>query len=336
MDVLNSDRMDDWQKIRHVSRLLGWGQIEPDARLLQRVLDWLRTDHGKARHQALYMQRSEVAELLQKATRKAVAPSQPAAGQKADNAGVRYQEGVFGYHEGPDGKSQYFALDAEGVGSPVSAEDCPCGTRVSLGSVDEFFDSCEDSGIKISKADRVEMLRQWRGNAAADLYEAGNLFVVQIPHELERLAFQWLHDHGRVAVSARTRWSDETLAKAAARFRKKAPGEQEFLDHLRRLEIRDDLQRQAEVEAWGKPAAHGQPQGADAPTDERSARKPLTETLQKVYDLIASKGPLTGKEIVRLAALESESVLTAYYIPALKLHGVKNDRDGRGYYVDPT
>jgi hypothetical protein len=69
-DVLNSDRMADWQKIRCLSRSFAWGQVECDLILLQRLLDWLREEHGKAHHQALYMGLSEVADLLRQYVRK--------------------------------------------------------------------------------------------------------------------------------------------------------------------------------------------------------------------------------------------------------------------------
>jgi hypothetical protein len=75
--------------------------------------------------------------------------------------------------------------------------------------------------------------------------------------------------------------------------------------------------------------------GAETRSRERSLKvKPLTDSQQAVYDVIAKQGPLLGRQIVKLCGLESESVFTAHYVPALKRHGVKNLRDKRGYFID--
>jgi hypothetical protein len=47
---------------------------------------------------------------------------------------------------------------------------------------------------------------------------------------------------------------------------------------------------------------------------------------------IGERGPLTGNAIVSALELSSESTFTRHFVPALKMHGVKN-RSGRGYYV---
>ena len=108
--------------------------------------------------------------------------------------------------------------------------------------IKEWFDSCE-----IPLEERAGILERGGG------YDG-----FQVSAALERETFQWLHDHGRPAVSSRTRWSDKTMAKAVRRFGRKQPGEREFLEHLERLDIRDDLQRQAEVEARGRSVAKKQ------------------------------------------------------------------------------
>ena len=90
---------------------------------------------------------------------------------------------------------------------------------------------------------------------AGILERGGGYDGFHVSADLERESFQWLHDHGREAASVRTRFSDETMAKVARRFGRKAPGEKELLEHLERLDIRDELQRQAAVKAWGRPAS---------------------------------------------------------------------------------
>jgi hypothetical protein len=60
------DDLTDWSIIRHFGRLL-WGYSVFDAKPLELVLDWLAAEHGKNRYEALFMQRSEVAALLQAA-----------------------------------------------------------------------------------------------------------------------------------------------------------------------------------------------------------------------------------------------------------------------------
>ncbi len=63
------------------------------------------------------------------------------------------------------------------------------------------------------------------------------------------------------------------------------------------------------------------------------APKPLPDTQQRVYDVIAKDGPIMGAAICRQVGIEQAS-LTALIIPALKKsRGVKNQR-GAGYYVE--
>jgi hypothetical protein len=69
-------------------------------------------------------------------------------------------------------------------------------------------------------------------------------------------------------------------------------------------------------------------------TPQQDDSKPLTDSQQDAYDLIAREGPLQGNQIVKRLGIPSESSFTAHYVPALKQHGVKNRR-GRGYYIDP-
>jgi len=64
------------------------------------------------------------------------------------------------------------------------------------------------------------------------------------------------------------------------------------------------------------------------------APKRLTDSQQAAYNLIRDEGPLQGNQIVNRLGIGSESSFTRHYVPALKLHGVKNRR-GLGYYLDP-
>jgi hypothetical protein len=92
-------------------------------------------------------------------------------------------------------------------------------------------------------------------DARAGILERGGGYDgFRVSPELLREALQWLHNHGRAGASAQTRYSAETMDMVAKRFARKQPGENELLEHLRRLDIRDELKRQAEVKAWGRPA----------------------------------------------------------------------------------
>ena len=112
--------------------------------------------------------------------------------------------------------------------------------------ISEWFDSCE-----IPLEERAGILERGGG------YDG-----FQVSADLERETFKWLLEHGRPAVSARTPLvSDETMAEVARRFAKKPLLDNAVREHLRRLDIRDELQRQAEVEAWDQPEAVGVGQG---------------------------------------------------------------------------
>ncbi len=103
--------------------------------------------------------------------------------------------------------------------------------------ISEWFDSCE-----IPSEERARILERGGG------YDG-----FQVSADLERETFKWLLEHGRPAVSARTPLlSDETMAEVARRFGKKPLMDKVVQEHLRRLDIRDELQRQAEVKAWGQ------------------------------------------------------------------------------------
>mgnify|MGYP002624943743 CR=1 FL=1 len=61
----------------------------------------------------------------------------------------------------------------------------------------------------------------------------------------------------------------------------------------------------------------------------------LTDQQQEAFDYIRDHGPKFGKEICRELGISSESTFTSHYVPALKLHGVRNRR-GAGYYLDES
>lgn len=62
--------------------------------------------------------------------------------------------------------------------------------------------------------------------------------------------------------------------------------------------------------------------------------KPKLNKKQKVaLDLIRKDGPLPASTIAEWLSIESGAFKTHYQNAVLKHHGVKNDRDGRGYYV---
>jgi hypothetical protein len=104
--------------------------------------------------------------------------------------------------------------------------------------INEWFDFCE-----IPLEERAGILERGGG------YDG-----FQVSADLERETFKWLLEHGRPAASARTPLvSDETMAEVARRFGKKPLMDKAVREHLRRLDIRDELQRQAEVKAWGQP-----------------------------------------------------------------------------------
>ena len=117
--------------------------------------------------------------------------------------------------------------------------------------IGEWFDSCE-----IPLEERAGILERGGG------YDG-----FQVSADLERETFKWLLEHGRPAASARTPLlSDETMAEVARRFGKKPLLDKAVREHMRRLDIRDELRRQAEVKAWGQPETkpvdvNGQPDG---------------------------------------------------------------------------
>lgn len=57
--------------------------------------------------------------------------------------------------------------------------------------------------------------------------------------------------------------------------------------------------------------------------------------LDQAISYIQKSGPLKGTLIARHLNVE-EDTFHSNYVPALKLRGVKNDRDGDGYYFDST
>ena len=65
------NRLPLWREIRYFGRKL-WGPNEPD-KLLDVLLDWLAGEHGKPEHVALWMQRSEVLDLLRAAVKESPA-----------------------------------------------------------------------------------------------------------------------------------------------------------------------------------------------------------------------------------------------------------------------
>jgi len=65
--------------------------------------------------------------------------------------------------------------------------------------------------------------------------------------------------------------------------------------------------------------------------EKAELQEPLTEEHQKAFDLICTRGPLTGKEVVNRLGIASESLFTGRSVPELRTRGIRNRR-GLGYY----
>ena len=140
--------------------------------------------------------------------------------------------------------------------------------------INEWFDSCE-----IPSEERAGILERGGG------YDG-----FQVSADLERETFKWLLEHGRPAVSTRTPLlSDETMADVARRFRKRPLLDKAVQDHLRRLDIRDELQRQAEVKAWSQPenrlaGVNGQAGKNDSDLDREFMERAVEEARKSIAE----------------------------------------------------
>ncbi len=86
----------------------------------------------------------------------------------------------------------------------------------------EYLASCE-----IPNDEWPGIVERWKARGGSNL-------------DLEREVQQWLSDHGRVMASATSPYiDDETLARVAKRFRRKAIGDDRVNAHLDRLDQRD-------------------------------------------------------------------------------------------------
>lgn len=121
----------------------------------------------------------------------------------------------------------------------------------------------------------------------------------------------------------------------------------EYAGHLRELlklvyqhlpaegrNLRELPRVDAPLDAWDWDLAAGELHHIEvaALTAATPTGEPLTDTEQAVFDVIRSKGPITGKKICNTVGTD-QGTLTSRIIPVLKKrYGVKNKR-GAGYYV---
>jgi hypothetical protein len=65
---------------------------------------------------------------------------------------------------------------------------------------------------------------------------------------------------------------------------------------------------------------------------KRDSPEGLNASQSKAYTIIRDQGPIPGKLLAKQLKVQGDT-LRRHILPALQKHGVRNDRNGQGYYL---